>query len=57
MKSTGKKNLDTKSSSKNKQRQPKKSTGTPMIERDHSFSDQHQERHRPFGIDHEPGVI
>ena len=30
----------------------------PDIERSHSFSDAHPERHnRPFGIDHEPGVI
>jgi len=31
--------------------------GTPIIERDHSFSNTHRERNsRPFGIDHEPGV-
>jgi hypothetical protein len=57
MKSSGKKNLDSKSGSRNKPRQ-KKSSVTPMIDRDRSFSDQHDERHnKPFGIDHEPGVV
>ncbi|WP_069660945.1 heavy-metal-associated domain-containing protein [Arcticibacter eurypsychrophilus] len=31
---------------------------TPDIQRTHSFTDTHTERHeKPFGIDHEPGVI
>lgn len=31
---------------------------TPIIERNSSFSNTHPERNdRPFGIDHEPGVI
>jgi len=31
---------------------------TPDIERNRSFSNTHPEKHnRPFGIDHEPGVI
>jgi hypothetical protein len=56
MKSINKRTLDSKTASKNK-RQPKKDSATPMIERDHSFSDHHQERHtKPF-VDHEPGVI
>ncbi|HQT23633.1 MAG TPA: heavy metal-associated domain-containing protein [Daejeonella sp.] len=30
---------------------------TPDVERNHSFSNSHPERHtKPFGIDHEPGV-
>lgn len=57
MKNTNKRNLDSKTRSKSKSRQTKKGDVTPLIDRDHSFSDQHEERHaRPFGIDHEPGV-
>jgi hypothetical protein len=56
MKNSGKRNLDSKSGSKNKSRQ-KKSSVTPMIDRDHSFSEQHQERHTRPLTDHEPGVL
>jgi hypothetical protein len=59
MKSNSKRPLDSKSGSKSKSRRTRKSNDvTPMIDRDHSFSDLHEERHnRSLGIDHEPGVL
>lgn len=56
MKTTSKKALDTKETSKGKSRQTKKATA-PVIDRDENFSDTHHNRQTRPMTDHEPGTV